>query len=874
MNDPYAAFGRPVDAAPRQQARRQPRPSMPQIRFADDRDAIIRTVLGEAGSEPEVGRQAVAAVIQNRARTRGLTPAQVVLERNQFEPWGNPETASRLMSYTPDSPEYQEVARQIDAVLQGYDPTGGASHFYSPSAQAALGRPAPSWDDGSGFEIGRHRFFRLEGQPEAQQADPFAAYGRPVEDAPEQSVAPAADPTVKVWNDLTPEQQMAIQPGDRVQLPDGEVVTAAGSPYANPDAAKTGESAGGNLYTEVPGLATDLEAISTAYIEQVPFLDEAVTAARAARDGISYSEARDQYRRAQDSLNQTNRGERVAGGLLGFGATLAVPMGGAGFVGKGASRLDRAARAGLLGSGAGAVYGAGAEDGGLRERAGGAATGGLLGYAGGVAGQEVVQALPRIQSGLSEAGARVARGFGIEPKPAPITPRATESAQDYVQRLIEESGADLSAAPSGKPITAAEAIGPRGVSQVAALTRRAGRTADIAQSQLGARAQEQGSRVVQDFADLTGMDPSGSADMIANLAATGRQKAAPLYDAAYARPGAVRSPLTDELLQRPSTRGAMNRAARIAAEEGRDPSTLGFDFNEAGDVIHVRDPSMQTLDYVKRGLDDVINTYRDKTTGRLVLDEEGRAIVRTATAFRDELVRLNPAYGEALQAGGDPLRLEDAFRQANRLFGVGVPERTFNTAIERMGPAERNALVAGFADKLFRDLQAGKLTTRQLNQINVPVTRAKLSALIGQDGANEFMSRIAAEIDMARTGGRMAPGTNSITSEVLEAMREQDHGVGLMADLSRNIEQSGVIGGAMRTGAQALAAPVAGFIRGAQSPAPLPVRDEIGRLLLSSPEEVRGLLSARRPRPVPRSSTRAAYAGGLLAPRPMAGNDR
>lgn len=186
MNDPYAAFGRPVDAAPRQQAPRQPRPAMPQIRFADDRDAIIRTVLGEAGSEPEIGRQAVAAVIQNRARTRGLTPAQVVLERNQFEPWGNPETAARLMSYTPDSPEYQEVARQIDRVLQGYDPTGGASHFYSPSAQAALGRPAPSWDDGSGFEIGRHRFFRLEGQPEAQQTggDPFAAYGRPVEDAP------------------------------------------------------------------------------------------------------------------------------------------------------------------------------------------------------------------------------------------------------------------------------------------------------------------------------------------------------------------------------------------------------------------------------------------------------------------------------------------------------------------------------------------------------------------------------------------------------------------------------------------------------------------------------------------------------------------
>jgi hypothetical protein len=156
---------------------------------------------------------------------------------------------------------------------------------------------------------------------------------------------------------------------------------------------------------------------------------------------------------------------------------------------------------------------------------------------------------------------------------------------------------------------------------------------------------------------------------------------------------------------------------------------MGFQFDEAGDVIRVREPSMETLDYVKRGLDDVVNTYRDSTTRRLNLDAEGQSVDGIRRQLRDELVRLNPVYGEALSAGGDPLRLEEAFRQSDRLFQVGTPERTFRVATERMGEAERNALVAGFADRLFRDAQAGRLSTRQLNQLNVLIALCSVLVL-------------------------------------------------------------------------------------------------------------------------------------------------
>ena len=124
-------------------------------------DQIVRTVWGEARGEDPTGQQAVAAVIRNRAG--GGDPAGVIFAPNQFEPWNNPQTRAQLEALDPRSPEYQAILANVRPVLNGQapDPTNGATHFYSPSAQAALGRPAPSWAQGEGQDIGRHRFYRL-----------------------------------------------------------------------------------------------------------------------------------------------------------------------------------------------------------------------------------------------------------------------------------------------------------------------------------------------------------------------------------------------------------------------------------------------------------------------------------------------------------------------------------------------------------------------------------------------------------------------------------------------------------------------------------------------------------------------------------------
>ena len=138
-----------------------------------DRDLMIRTIIGEtAASDPS--SVAVAQVIANRMRQTGQSAKSIVLAPGQFEPWKS--RSQELMNYSPNDPAYKTAAQIVDNVASGKtpDPTNGAKQFYAPVAQKALGRPAPSWDNGSGQTIGAHKFF---GGGQSQLSDPFDDFG-------------------------------------------------------------------------------------------------------------------------------------------------------------------------------------------------------------------------------------------------------------------------------------------------------------------------------------------------------------------------------------------------------------------------------------------------------------------------------------------------------------------------------------------------------------------------------------------------------------------------------------------------------------------------------------------------------------------------
>ena len=129
----------------------------------DPEDLAIRTIAAETGGDPDETK-GIAAVIKNRLDSGrfGKSLGDVVLAKGQFEPWANPSSANYPMRFEPGNKRYDAAKDAWNAVLQGDDPTSGATHFWAPAAQKALGREAPSWGREGGLDIGATRFHKVE----------------------------------------------------------------------------------------------------------------------------------------------------------------------------------------------------------------------------------------------------------------------------------------------------------------------------------------------------------------------------------------------------------------------------------------------------------------------------------------------------------------------------------------------------------------------------------------------------------------------------------------------------------------------------------------------------------------------------------------
>jgi hypothetical protein len=139
-------------------------------------------------------------VIRNRAVNGGYggnTPAQVVTAPNQFEPWNTAAGRSRMAAAAADP---AQAAAADAAISRAYgeggqapnDPTNGATMFFSPKAQAALGRPVPAWAQGPGQDIGDHRFFGGAPGAPVQVAQNGPDSELPVNAQPTQGTLPTA----------------------------------------------------------------------------------------------------------------------------------------------------------------------------------------------------------------------------------------------------------------------------------------------------------------------------------------------------------------------------------------------------------------------------------------------------------------------------------------------------------------------------------------------------------------------------------------------------------------------------------------------------------------------------------------------------------
>ena len=463
--------------------------------------------------------------------------------------------------------------------------------------------------------------------------------------------------------------------------------------------------------------------------------------------------ARDNEKFLQSQHPYATATGQVLGGLLLAAATRKMPG-----MTPAATLGGRVAQSGLIGAGTGGAYGFGGGEGGFVNRVENAVPAAVFGGA-------VGTALPLVAAGASSLYNISKNALGVtSPEERALPLIANAASRDNITPT-EIAAAVNAGRAKGVPLTPAD-LGPN-------LTRL-GRTVETIPGEGSATATEflaerqagQGNRLVTQVKNYIA-DPEEFYKSIDDLDATRRAAAGPLYEAAYAKPAVEQwTPEIAALMKRPSMKAAYAKAAKIAAEEGRDPKELGLSFNEAGDPVFLagadssgKIPSTQTMDYIKRGLDDVVEQYRDKTTGKLVLDTEGNAINKTRAAFVDMLRSGNPDYAKALDSWQGPSHALDVLNKARDWASgdIEISQKLFN----QMTPADQELTRLGVARQLKKLIDSGDDGVNKVRRIFGSQNKRDFLQILFPDATSweKFSAIMGAENQIAKNAQIIGGGS-------------------------------------------------------------------------------------------------------------------
>lgn len=508
-----------------------------------------------------------------------------------------------------------------------------------------------------------------------------------------------------------------------------------------------------NLADEVlAGLSTPLEMVKRGTINPA----EAYKYAKAREDLILED--------ARKNTGALGTAAEIAGGVgTGLGAARsglsfanALPQG-AGLLGRSAaSAADSAAFGALAGAGEGNSVG---------ERFNNALLGGAVG--GGVGA-----VVPGAVSLLGQAASPIVSNIR-----ARINPEGF--ARGQVARAINESGRSsaqigqdlVDASAAGQPYMLADALGNSGQRMLSTVARSPGEGRTAVVNALEGRQAGQGQRVTDIVDEALGAGNTAR-QTVDELTQQARQNSAPLYQEALNR-----RPVWNERLQQffddPVAQRGLREGVAVqrleALAEGRpfnphDYAITGF--SEAGDPILSGVPNMRTINLLKKGWDNILEGYRDGTTGRLNLDEYGRALDNVRRSFLREVDAVNPSYGAARREFAGPAQVRDAVRTGADAANRG--RATDNIArFQALADPSQQGYRLGYADTLAARAEKGAMGVNKVRPLTSDKAQQELQALSlhqgpVQPGQLDPMSRkLAREQTMFETRNQALGGSKT-----------------------------------------------------------------------------------------------------------------
>lgn len=370
------------------------------------------------------------------------------------------------------------------------------------------------------------------------------------------------------------------------------------------------------------------------------------------------------------------------------------------------------------------------------------------------------------------------------------------------RKTPQQRAATVVSNTNAKPVSSAqfqrgempfEQAGPKGVTLARAVASVPGQGQEIANTALRARAQAAPARMNAAVSNNLG---NGRAyySTIDDLMTKRKTEAAPLYDEAY-KVGVFLDDFNAQIapiLDTPAGRQAMKNAVEIAKNERVPINNIGITIDDnAGTVKFDTIPNMQTLDYVRRGFDDVVEASRNDLTGKMNANNATRAVIGLRSDLNDALVTLNPKYGEALDAWSGPSKVMDAMRRGRKMSAGRIDPEEFGSSVGRMTDAEREGMRIGVA-RTVSDRLRGRNPQSEIRAITSDLNyQDRLrEAFPDQKAFDSFLNQANTEASFQGNMNQVLNGSRTTPlREDIDAINAQLDGDGMGGQILSALEQ-------------------------------------------------------------------------------------
>ena len=433
-------------------------------------------------------------------------------------------------------------------------------------------------------------------------------------------------------------------------------------------------------------------------------------------------------------------------------------------------------------------------------------------------------------------------GYATDPLRSPTNQATRKILQAMERDSLSPEDLTRKIATYGDDAVIADVGGGNITSLAEAVTTQPGQGSNQIKEFLRNRMTNQSQKLEQAITDTISGKTGGIADIKA-LETERKKLAAPLYDKAYQ----TIVPYADDLknlLNRNVVKKAVKAATDAASDEGDDFLNSVVKITDDGNMEFIKNPTFRTLDYVKRGLDDVIEK-ETSDFGRV--SAQGRRALNVKNDLLSLLDDVSPDYKAARKIYSDSLSNENALLKGRKFLREDYD--VLEDYLGGLSASEKDFFKMGVARSL-NDTIRNKITTGNQAQIfNKQSVWDKLRPVFDDEQQlNKFISTIDAEQAKARTFASITG--NSKTAERLAAQADLNSG---------GVDLSAVSQG-VRGDTSGMAVSLLKNIIG-RSDLPEPAKNRIAEMLLSNdPKIIAEAAKLLKRTPVPGTRILPAFA--------------